>query len=160
MIAAEGLGLGRPRRRPTVAELAEAYAIEAAREAWIEHRRVYGARRLTAKVRDRGHVWNSLDGKTGMAMNGASRVSPTTYLDRGSAAASNSRKRAIWKRSPPPAGPGMPDPPRHADATVAQCLRAVIALARGGDGTLTAALARSSGSESGVTPPPPSAGMR
>ncbi|GAB3364448.1 hypothetical protein GCM10027300_39420 [Modestobacter lapidis] len=40
------------------AELADAYAIEAAWEAWVDHRRVYGARRLTAEVRDRGHVWN------------------------------------------------------------------------------------------------------
>ena len=43
---------------PTVAELAEAYAIEAARQAWVEHRRVYGARRLTAEIRDRGQRWN------------------------------------------------------------------------------------------------------
>ncbi len=43
---------------PTAAELEEAYAIEAARSAWAEHRRVYGARRLTAEVRDRGHTWN------------------------------------------------------------------------------------------------------
>ena len=26
--------------------------------AWAEHRRIYGARRLTAEVRDRGHAWN------------------------------------------------------------------------------------------------------
>jgi putative transposase len=43
---------------PTAAELEEAYAIEAARSAWVEHRRVYGARRLTVEVRDRGHAWN------------------------------------------------------------------------------------------------------
>jgi transposase InsO family protein len=43
---------------PTTAELEDAYAIEAARTAWIEHRRTYGARRLTAEVRDRGHAWN------------------------------------------------------------------------------------------------------
>jgi putative transposase len=43
---------------PTAAELEEAYAIEAARTAWVEHRRVYGARRLTAEVRDRGKTWN------------------------------------------------------------------------------------------------------
>jgi putative transposase len=43
---------------PTSAEVEEAYAIHAARIAWIEHRRVYGARRLTAEVRDRGHAWN------------------------------------------------------------------------------------------------------
>jgi len=44
--------------RPTAAELAEAYAIHAAHQAWTEHRRVYGARRLTAEIRDRGHAWN------------------------------------------------------------------------------------------------------
>ena len=43
---------------PTAAELAEAYATETARSARVEHRRVYGARRLTAEVRDRGHAWN------------------------------------------------------------------------------------------------------
>ena len=43
---------------PTAAEVEEAYAVETAREAWVEHRRVYGARRLTAEVRDRGHDWN------------------------------------------------------------------------------------------------------
>jgi hypothetical protein len=43
---------------PTAAELDDAYAIEAARVAWAEHRRIYGARRLTAEVRDRGHGWN------------------------------------------------------------------------------------------------------
>ena len=40
---------------PTAAELEEAYAIQAAHQAWCEHRRVYGARRLTAEVRHRGH---------------------------------------------------------------------------------------------------------
>jgi putative transposase len=43
---------------PTAAELDAAYAIYAAREAWLEHRRTYGARRLTAEIRDRGHAWN------------------------------------------------------------------------------------------------------
>ena len=43
---------------PTAAELDDAYAIQAARKAWVEHRRIYGARRLTAEVRDRGHGWN------------------------------------------------------------------------------------------------------
>jgi putative transposase len=43
---------------PTVAELEDAYAIQAARTAWSEHRRVYGARRLTAELRDRGQPWN------------------------------------------------------------------------------------------------------
>jgi putative transposase len=28
------------------------------REAWAEHRRVYGARRLTAEIHDRGRRWN------------------------------------------------------------------------------------------------------
>lgn len=43
---------------PTAAELEDAYAIQAARQAWIAHRRTYGTRRLTAEVRDRGHAWN------------------------------------------------------------------------------------------------------
>lgn len=43
---------------PTAAELEEAYAIHAAHRAWSEHRRVYGARRLTAEIRERGHTWN------------------------------------------------------------------------------------------------------
>jgi putative transposase len=43
---------------PTAAELDDVYAIEAAREAWVEHRPIYGARRLTAEVRDRGHGRN------------------------------------------------------------------------------------------------------
>jgi transposase InsO family protein len=43
---------------PTAAELEDAYAIEAARTAWAQHRQVYGARRLTAEIRDRGHAWN------------------------------------------------------------------------------------------------------
>jgi putative transposase len=42
----------------TLAELEEAYAIHAAHQAWGEHRRVYGARRLTAEIRSRGHDWN------------------------------------------------------------------------------------------------------
>ena len=29
-----------------------------AHQAWSEHRRVYGARRLTAEIRSRGHAWN------------------------------------------------------------------------------------------------------
>lgn len=43
---------------PTATELEDAYAIQAAWTAWVEHRRTYGARRLTAEVRDRGHAWN------------------------------------------------------------------------------------------------------
>jgi hypothetical protein len=43
---------------PSAAELEAAHAIHAAREAWVEHRRVYGARRLTAEIRSRGDRWN------------------------------------------------------------------------------------------------------
>jgi hypothetical protein len=43
---------------PTEAELAEAYAIDELHTAWAEHRRTYGARRLTAEIRDRGHDWD------------------------------------------------------------------------------------------------------
>jgi putative transposase len=43
---------------PTAAELVEAYAMHAAHQAWDEHRRVHGARRLTAQIRSRGHAWN------------------------------------------------------------------------------------------------------
>ena len=43
---------------PTDAELADAYAINELREAWVEHRRTYGARRLTAEIVDRGRGWN------------------------------------------------------------------------------------------------------
>jgi putative transposase len=42
---------------PTTHELAEAHAAHELRAAWAEHRRVYGARRLTAEIRDRGHDW-------------------------------------------------------------------------------------------------------
>ncbi len=43
---------------PTPAQVDEAHRVNVARDAWLEHRRVYGARRLTAEVRDRGHAWN------------------------------------------------------------------------------------------------------
>jgi len=43
---------------PTPAEVDEAHRVHVAREAFVEHRGVYGARRLTAEVRDRGHAWN------------------------------------------------------------------------------------------------------
>jgi putative transposase len=49
---------GPPAGGPSTAELEEAYAIHAAREAWCQHRRGYGARRLTAEIRSRGHAWN------------------------------------------------------------------------------------------------------
>src|SRR3954453_14440060 len=43
---------------PTDAELEEAYAIHELREAWVEHRRTYGARRVPAEIVDRGRPWN------------------------------------------------------------------------------------------------------
>ncbi|WP_136519908.1 IS3 family transposase [Cellulomonas telluris] len=43
---------------PSAAEVDEAHRAHAAREAFIEHRSVYGARRLTADLRHRGHTWN------------------------------------------------------------------------------------------------------
>jgi transposase-like protein len=43
---------------PTAAALEEAYAIHVAHQAWIEHRGVYGARRLTAEIRSRRLRWN------------------------------------------------------------------------------------------------------
>jgi transposase InsO family protein len=42
---------------PTTQEVAEAHAAHELHAAWAEHRRVYGARRLTAEIRDRGHDW-------------------------------------------------------------------------------------------------------
>lgn len=42
---------------PTSHELDEAYAVQELRQAWAEHRGVYGARRLTAEAVDRGHRW-------------------------------------------------------------------------------------------------------
>jgi len=48
------------RGRPTVSDedIADAQDANLLREAWSEHRRTYGARRLTAEIRDRGHGWN------------------------------------------------------------------------------------------------------
>jgi putative transposase len=43
---------------PTPAELEDAYAINDLHVAWVEHRRTYGARRLTAEIVDRGRLWN------------------------------------------------------------------------------------------------------
>jgi transposase len=43
---------------PTAVELADAYAINELHRAWVEHRRTYGARRLTAEIVDRGRPWN------------------------------------------------------------------------------------------------------
>lgn len=42
---------------PPKTGLAEAYAIDELHSAWTEHRRTYGARRLTAEIRDRGYDW-------------------------------------------------------------------------------------------------------
>ena len=42
----------------SVADQVAAQEAHTAREAWAEHRRVYGARRLTAELRHRGHPWN------------------------------------------------------------------------------------------------------
>ena len=42
---------------PTTQEVAEAHAAHELHAAWAGHRRVYGARRLTAEIRDRGHDW-------------------------------------------------------------------------------------------------------
>jgi putative transposase len=51
------------RGSPTVADsdLDDAHAADELRHAWVEHRRTYGARRLTAEIRDRnkqGQGWN------------------------------------------------------------------------------------------------------
>jgi putative transposase len=43
---------------PTAAQLADAYATNDLHHAWEEHRRTYGARRLTAEIVDRGRPWN------------------------------------------------------------------------------------------------------
>ncbi|WP_186374977.1 IS3 family transposase [Kocuria rosea] len=43
---------------PSSADEADAHEAYQARPAWAEHRRVYGARRLTAELRHRGHRWN------------------------------------------------------------------------------------------------------
>ena len=43
------------------ADLHDAHAANQLHDAWAEHRRTYGARRLTAEIRDRdhqGHAWN------------------------------------------------------------------------------------------------------
>jgi transposase InsO family protein len=40
------------------ADLDDAYAANQLRDAWVEHRRTYGARRLTAEIHDRGQDWN------------------------------------------------------------------------------------------------------
>lgn len=39
-------------------DLADAYDADRLHDAWREHRRTYGARRLTAEIIDRGHRWN------------------------------------------------------------------------------------------------------
>ncbi len=46
--------------RPTVSDedLDDAHSANVLRDAWVAHRRTYGARRLTAELRDRGQAWN------------------------------------------------------------------------------------------------------
>ena len=39
-------------------DLDDAHAANQLRDAWVEHRRSYGARRLTAEIHDRGRGWN------------------------------------------------------------------------------------------------------
>jgi hypothetical protein len=51
-------GTGTPAAGPDRADMKAAHAIEAAREACLEHRRIHGARRLTAGIRDRGYQGN------------------------------------------------------------------------------------------------------
>jgi putative transposase len=48
------------RGRPAVSDtdLDDAHVANELHDAWTAHRRTYGARRLTAEVRDRGRVWN------------------------------------------------------------------------------------------------------
>ena len=48
------------RGRPAICEgdLEDAHAANALHDAWAAHRRTYGARRLTAEIRDRGQGWN------------------------------------------------------------------------------------------------------
>jgi putative transposase len=48
------------RGQPMISEddLDDAHAANELREAWTEHRRTYGARRLTAEIHDRGRHWN------------------------------------------------------------------------------------------------------
>lgn len=43
---------------PSAADEADAHEAHQARAAWADHRRVYGARRLTAELRHRGLAWN------------------------------------------------------------------------------------------------------
>jgi hypothetical protein len=48
------------RGRPAISDtdLDDAYDANQLRDAWAAHRRTYGARRLTAEIRDRGQAWN------------------------------------------------------------------------------------------------------
>jgi hypothetical protein len=39
-------------------DLDDAHAANVLHDAWADHRRTYGARRLTAEIRDRGPLWN------------------------------------------------------------------------------------------------------
>ncbi|GGG60226.1 hypothetical protein GCM10011374_23850 [Kocuria dechangensis] len=42
----------------STSDWSDAHDAQTARAAWAEHPRVYGARRLTAELRHRGHRWN------------------------------------------------------------------------------------------------------
>ncbi|MEV0734200.1 IS3 family transposase [Polymorphospora sp. NPDC050346] len=44
-------------RRATERDRLDRERVEVTRQAWAEHRGVYGARRLTAELRERGHRW-------------------------------------------------------------------------------------------------------
>lgn len=48
------------RGRPVISEddIDDAHAANDLHDAWVEHRRTYGARRLTAEIHDRGRRWN------------------------------------------------------------------------------------------------------
>jgi transposase InsO family protein len=50
--------IGRGRPRISEDDLDDAHAANELHDAWAEHRRAYGARRLTAEIRDRGRAWN------------------------------------------------------------------------------------------------------
>jgi putative transposase len=50
--------IGRGSPAVSDSDLDDARAAHELRDAWVEHRRTYGARRLTAEIRDRGQGWN------------------------------------------------------------------------------------------------------
>jgi putative transposase len=50
--------IGRGQPAVSDADLDDAHAANELHDAWAEHRRTYGARRLTAEIHDRGQLWN------------------------------------------------------------------------------------------------------